>query len=162
MFALAVVVACSGSQGELDLGGEGGVGDGAAPVLDAGRFDVTIVSTPDTGTTPRIDTGVATPDTGRGATPDTGSGSTPDTGSTGTPDTGIVTTKDGSGGGGVCVSSCTTNTECQSSCPAIAGALNCCDAVTMACFQSAATACPGETMVEDGGHGMMGHDGGGY
>ena len=67
------------------------------------------------------DTGFTTTDTG----------SHTDTGSTGT-DTG---TKSESG---VCVSHCTSNAECDASCPASpSGSYNCCDTATGICYVSA-------------------------
>jgi hypothetical protein len=42
----------------------------------------------------------------------------------------------------VCVSSCTQDSECQNSCPALDTGIQCCDAATSVCFASAAAACP--------------------
>jgi len=136
-FALAVtfaiVAACGGSQGTAILGDDGGVLE-------------------DTGTGPRVDTGTQhTPDTGTTTTPDTGtttvdSGGTPDTGvpptDTGTGDTAVPPSGDA---GGACPSSCTTDSDCQATCPAVPMALNCCDTVTSACFTSASAQCPDQT-----------------
>jgi hypothetical protein len=164
-FAIALIAACSGTQGVTEYGPDGSVVEGGnttTPSVDAGRDAVMIITNnPDTGI-------VSTPDTGIVSTPDTGT-STSDTGaSTGSSsgaDTGAPPPASDSGGGGMCPSTCTTDQECQSACPAIAGALNCCDAVTMACFQSASTACPDQGSTGGGGDGGSGGDdggGGGY
>ena len=68
-----------------------------------------------------------------------------DTGPIGQPDTPVST----------CATSCTTDAECQSTCPAApAGSANCCDTATSACFQSVMATCPGSNPTHDGG----GHD----
>jgi hypothetical protein len=105
---------------------------------------------------PSYDTGTGfnTPDTGSTFI-DTGTVGTPDTGTVGTPDV-VQPTGDG-GGGGVCPSTCTTDSECQAQCPAQAGALNCCDTVTSACFTSASSTCPDQMSTGGGDSG-----GGGY
>jgi len=41
-----------------------------------------------------------------------------------------------------CPSSCATDDDCANGCPAAAGEVSCCDAVTSACFESASTVCP--------------------
>jgi hypothetical protein len=86
-------------------------------------------------------------DTGLGGEADAGSdshGGTTDTGSTTTDssshtDTGSTTTDTGKKeGGGACVSHCTSNAECDSSCPASpTGSYNCCDTATGICYVSA-------------------------
>ncbi len=144
-------------------GGEG-AGDGSLIVVEDGgaHADVTISSiTPDTGVITPPDTGSTTTSSTTGATTGGADGSTTtSTGATGGGDGGGTTAAHdgGSTGGDMCPSSCTTNAECQSGCPAVTGALNCCDAVTMACFQSASSACPGSTSTT--GSGDAGHHGG--
>ena len=147
-----VIAACGGTQGETIIGDDGGtiaVTDGAKSGDDA--------TTVDTGTTVQVG---GDADTGSMSTfIDSGGGSTPDTGSGTTGDTGTGTTGDGGGGGGVCPATCSTDSECQSDCPASAGAINCCDTVTSACFTSASTSCPDQT---GGGGGVDSGGGGGY
>ena len=134
---LAVFAACSGNQAETTYGADGAV-------LGDGSFS----SHPDSGTHPGSGTGTATFDSGIIGTPDTGAVTTPDTG-TATHDTGTVGTGDASTGG-TCPSTCTTDSECATGCPATAGAVNCCDTVTSACFMSAASVCP-DQMPSGGG-----------
>ena len=87
--------------------------------------------------------------------PDVGTSTFEDTG---VPSSGTGTTGSSTGtGGSACPSSCTTDSECQATCPASPGALNCCDAVTMACFTSASTVCP-----DMQGTGSSSGTGGGY
>lgn len=48
-----------------------------------------------------------------------------------------------SGGGGMCVPSCATDQDCQSSCPAAPmGAINCCDLTTNTCYTPNNSTCP--------------------
>jgi hypothetical protein len=61
------------------------------------------------------------------------------------PDTG---TPFDTGGPAMCVPSCQTDTDCQASCPAAAGAVQCCDANTSVCFESASATCPDETQPD--------------
>ena len=42
----------------------------------------------------------------------------------------------------VCVSSCTTNDQCQNSCPLPTSGVSCCDTTTNACYTASATSCP--------------------
>ncbi len=42
----------------------------------------------------------------------------------------------------VCVSSCSTDVQCQSSCPATDAGIACCDTTSGVCFNSTAIACP--------------------
>jgi hypothetical protein len=42
----------------------------------------------------------------------------------------------------VCVSSCTTNAQCQNSCPEAASGISCCDLATNSCFTSQTMQCP--------------------
>lgn len=44
--------------------------------------------------------------------------------------------------GPMCVDHCATNSDCQDSCPAISGDVNCCDMSTGRCYLSAAKSCP--------------------
>ncbi|MGH7435430.1 MAG: hypothetical protein ACRENE_07130 [Polyangiaceae bacterium] len=54
----------------------------------------------------------------------------------------------GSNGGGddtgpVCPSSCSSDSDCQNSCPAVAnGGVNCCDVMSSSCFSSPQSSCP--------------------
>lgn len=50
---------------------------------------------------------------------------------------------------GMCVSSCTMNSECQSSCPAMAGSVWCCSSAVSMCYQNVGTAC--DAPLPDGG-----------
>jgi hypothetical protein len=152
VFTLGVVAACSGSQAETIYDGGGG-GDSGIIVTNHSSVHV---GAPDTGGF--IDTGITFIDTGSSATSSAGFG---DTGAPNVPDGSIVPpTGDGGGGGGVCPSSCTADSECQMGCPASPGAINCCDTVTSACFTSAASECP--DMIDSGGGGTGGDGGGGY
>jgi hypothetical protein len=120
---LALVAACSGSQG-------GFTQDGGAPAADTG---VSVLG----------DTGTATGDTGTYIPPaDTGTG-------TPTGDTGTISV-DGPTGTGQCTPNCKTDSDCQSSCPAVAGALNCCDTSSGVCFTSSEAMCPDQSGTEGG------------
>jgi hypothetical protein len=46
------------------------------------------------------------------------------------------------GGGGTCVPSCSSDSDCQNSCPPVAGGVNCCDSMSGMCFPSQTAACP--------------------
>ena len=53
-----------------------------------------------------------------------------------------ATTHDG-GGGGACMANCTTDSECQNTCPmAPNGGTNCCDVGSGVCFASSSSTCP--------------------
>ena len=43
---------------------------------------------------------------------------------------------------GVCVSSCTTDLQCQSTCPPVPGGVQCCDPKAGVCYGSRTTTCP--------------------
>jgi hypothetical protein len=71
-------------------------------------------------------------------------------------DTGAPDTGSGSGTGVgdamTCPSRCTTNAQCQSTCPAApSGSQNCCDTATSQCFQSVTPSCPGTVHPSDSG-----------
>ncbi len=128
-FALAVLLvlaACGSNQGE-----------GTAVVSPDGA----ILPTPNQGSSTGSGTGVViVSGSGTGTNSGTGTGSGTGTSSSGT-----------GSSGGMCPSSCTTDAQCQATCPAAPGALNCCDTVTNACFTSAASVCPdmAKTTVPD-------------
>lgn len=51
--------------------------------------------------------------------------------------------RDAFSGGGMCVSRCTANAQCQSSCPTPpGGGTNCCDVRTNSCYPTAFAMCP--------------------
>jgi hypothetical protein len=84
-------------------------------------------------------------DSGGGYEYDSGSGYQYDSGGGGNEDTG---TSSGSSGGGTC-GSCTTDSECQSACPAVqGGGTNCCDVGSGVCYATTQTTCPAPS---DGG-----------
>lgn len=61
---------------------------------------------------------------------------------TGTPNNDSGTTAD-TGGGGVCKANCTSDTDCQSTCPAAPNnGVNCCDIGSGVCFASSQSTCP--------------------
>jgi hypothetical protein len=65
----------------------------------------------------------------------------PDSGTTATPDVGTK-----------CVTTCTTDTECQNSCPVNPnGGANCCDTATGTCYGSADQACIAANNNDAGG-----------
>ena len=93
------------------------------------------------------DTGVKADESGPPS--DTGGSPTDDTGAP-TDDTGSPTDDTGSDGGGVCTPKCTTDFDCDSTCPAASsGNANCCDTATGVCYVSA-TACPAPTSPDSG------------
>ena len=48
-----------------------------------------------------------------------------------------------SGGGTACPSSCASDSDCQSACPAVSnGGTNCCDTTSSTCFSTPMAACP--------------------
>ncbi len=143
--ATAFVIAACGSNNpaETVYTADGGTLEDSS----GAKTDAKGVTTYDTGT------GFNTPDTGS-TFQDTGTVNTPDTGTVGTPDV-VQPTGDS---GGMCPSTCTTDSECQAQCPAQAGALNCCDTVTSACFTSASSTCPDQMSTGGGDSG----GGGGY
>ena len=51
------------------------------------------------------------------------------------------TNKD-SGQQGQCVSSCTSDLDCQNSCPDVPNGINCCDTATGICYANASSTCP--------------------
>lgn len=57
----------------------------------------------------------------------------------GVDDSNATPTKDA---GGQCVTSCTSDSECASSCPVLEGATQCCDLASKSCFRSKTAACP--------------------
>jgi hypothetical protein len=68
---------------------------------------------------------------------DSGGGYQYDSGGGGNEDTGTS-----SGSGGTC-GSCTTDSECQSACPAVqGGGTNCCDVGSGVCYATTQTTCP--------------------
>ena len=78
---------------------------------------------------------------------DSGGGYVYDSGGGGGEDTG---TSAETGGGGSC-GSCTTDSECQSACPAVqGGGTNCCDVGSGVCYATTQTTCPAPS---DGGGG---------
>ena len=89
-----------------------------------------------------------------GAKGDTGFGA--DTG--GSVDTGSGGSDTGSGGtdttppdsGATCISSCTTDDECATTCPAAGSGSNCCDTATGVCYVSADSTCPATGPTDTG------------
>ena len=78
---------------------------------------------------------------------DGGGGYVYDSGGGGGDDTGTAAE---TGGGGSC-GSCTTDSECQSACPAVqGGGTNCCDVGSGVCYATTQTTCPAPS---DGGGG---------
>ena len=70
---------------------------------------------------------------------------------------GLTTTSTSTGSGpGVCAPKCTTDQECQSSCPESTGNPYCCDLATTTCYQSTLPMCPanqtGSTTSSSGGY----------
>jgi hypothetical protein len=57
-----------------------------------------------------------------------------------------------SGNGGQCVSHCTSDLDCQNSCPAVTGGSNCCDVPTGHCYASPTATCPTPNL--DAGNGI--------
>jgi hypothetical protein len=47
-----------------------------------------------------------------------------------------------------CAPGCKTDSDCQSSCPAISGGVQCCDTKSGACFGSKTSACPAPTPTQ--------------
>lgn len=82
---------------------------------------------------------VSDPDAGGGTGPDdSGSQQTPqDSGSSGNkPDS------SGAKDAGKCVNHCTTDSDCQNSCPSVASGINCCDTATSTCYPASTATCP--------------------
>jgi hypothetical protein len=50
-----------------------------------------------------------------------------------------------------CAPSCATDADCQNSCPALAGGVQCCDTKAKTCFGSKTAACPTTTTPADAG-----------
>ncbi len=50
-----------------------------------------------------------------------------------------------------CAPSCKADADCQNSCPALPGGIQCCDTKAGACFGSKTSACPAPTPEPDGG-----------
>jgi hypothetical protein len=145
-FALAVAVAvgaaCSGNQADVTYGADGAI------VTDSG------ISTPGPDASSHVDSGVGLPDSTMSTFVDSGLTNNPDTGTTTVVDSGGTVEPDGAAGeGGVCPSTCSADSDCQSACPAVAGAVNCCDTVTSACFSAASATCPDQTTTSTGSDG---------
>ena len=51
-------------------------------------------------------------------------------------------TKTDSGQTTQCVPSCTSDTDCQNSCPSVPNGINCCDTATGICYANASSTCP--------------------
>ena len=51
-------------------------------------------------------------------------------------------TKTDSGQTTQCVPSCTSDTDCQNSCPSVPNGINCCDTATGICYANASSSCP--------------------
>jgi hypothetical protein len=49
-----------------------------------------------------------------------------------------------------CAPSCATDADCQTSCPALAGGVQCCDTKAKTCFGSKTSACPVTTQPDAG------------
>src|SRR5690242_8833923 len=49
-----------------------------------------------------------------------------------------------------CAPACKTDSDCQNSCPAVPGGVQCCDTKSGACFGSKTSACPVETTPDAG------------
>lgn len=91
------------------------------------------------------DTSGVDPGEGTDSAVKTDAPSTTDTGGAGDtarPDTSPSGSDAGSDGGGTCVSSCTSDDQCASSCPAAGSGSNCCDTATGVCYVSADSTCP--------------------
>ncbi len=52
------------------------------------------------------------------------------------------TTNNDSGQQGQCVTNCTSDTDCQNSCPNVPNGINCCDTATGVCYANASSTCP--------------------
>jgi hypothetical protein len=52
------------------------------------------------------------------------------------------TNQDSGNQGGQCVPSCTSDLDCQNSCPNVPNGINCCDTATGICYANAASSCP--------------------
>jgi len=86
-------------------------------------------------------------DSGGGSEYDSGGGYQYDSGGGGNEDTGTAA-EASSSGGGTC-GACTTDSECQSACPAVqGGGTNCCDVGSGVCYATTQTSCPAPS---DGG-----------
>ncbi len=138
--AIVLVPACSGNGDSLGWYQP----DSAIITADASPDDTGVhISRPDVGT--GTHSGYGAPEA---STQDVWHASQTDTG---TPDTGSGS---GTGSGDVmtCPATCSTDTQCQESCPAApAGSQNCCDTATWACFQSVTSTCPGTVHPHDSG-----------
>ncbi len=68
------------------------------------------------------------------------------------PDSGPAPVAHDSGGGskadtsakdaGKCVAQCTSDSECQNSCPVVTSGINCCDTTTGTCYPASTSTCP--------------------
>jgi hypothetical protein len=132
---LGLIVACGGGDATGGFGGDAGGG----PTPDTGGH---VIPGTDTGTTGSQDVGVGSNDTGVVSTGDTGTG-----------------TGAGDAPSGTCAPNCSSDSDCQSTCPAVSGALNCCDPGSGVCFTSSESVCPDQ--VPEGGTSGTG-SGGGY
>ena len=116
-----------------------GSGRRANPVVDAGRPGF------DSGTPPLVDSGGGPRDTGMVTPRDAGVDA-----ASGPRDSGTATPRDA---GRMCARSCTTDSQCSSTCPSVPSSASCCDLATNSCYNAATLVCP--AAGEDGGTGMM-------
>jgi hypothetical protein len=77
---------------------------------------------------------------GTGGTDPTGTGGTNTTSST--VSSGASSTVSSGSGGNTCVTSCTGDSQCQSSCQTPPTGVNCCDGATGTCYVAGGTVCP--------------------
>lgn len=121
---LGVAVLLSAAATACAANGEPDVGDGddaGGPVTDSGGYGGGDSTSGGDSASSGYDSGSS----------DTGT-TTYDTGTT---DTGTTT--------GVCTPSCTSDQECESSCPAApSGGTNCCDTSSGVCFANTSSTCP--------------------
>ena len=82
-----------------------------------------------------------------------GGGGTTDGGGGGSGGGGGATDGGGGGGGGnACVTQCTTDQQCENSCPAVSNGTHCCDTSNGTCYTYSAAVCPGPPV--DGGNNL--------
>ncbi len=65
-------------------------------------------------------------------------------------DAGHTTVHD-AGGGATCVPTCSSNTDCQTSCPTFTSAVTCCDSSSHTCYMYTGSMCPASGGTSDGG-----------
>lgn len=55
-----------------------------------------------------------------------------------------------SGSQGQCVTNCTSDMDCQNSCPTVPSGVNCCDTATGVCYAFSSTSCPAPSPTDAG------------